>query len=113
MLLKTYKSLCFFTIATIFLIVSGCANAEKGEENQASSDSVGEEVNYEIIGIEPGTGIMDKTKVAFDEYGLNEDWSVKNSTGPVMTAELGNAIQDEKPIIVTGWNLIGSSRNMI
>ncbi len=82
---------------------SGCSSDKGEKEATSASTSVGDQVNYEIIGIEPGTGIMDKTKTAFDQYGLSDDWSVKNSTGPVMTAELGNAIEDKKPIIVTGW----------
>ncbi len=105
MLLKGYKSIYFLIMASILLLVGGCASAGENDETegQSSATSVGEKVGYEIIGIEPGTGIMDKTGDAFKEYDLSDDWSVKNSSGPVMTAELGDAIEDKEPIIVTGW----------
>lgn len=96
-----WKSLQLFIIAGALLLMTACASAE--EDSKSKTASTGEKVEYEIVGIEPGTGIMDKTEEAFKEYNLSEDWSVKNSSGPVMTSELGNAIEDQKPIIVTGW----------
>ncbi|MFS0861775.1 glycine betaine ABC transporter substrate-binding protein [Fredinandcohnia sp. 179-A 10B2 NHS] len=68
----------------------------------AGSGSVGESVEYEIIGIDPGAGIMKATASAIEEYGL-EDWSVVEGSGAAMTAALKKAYDKEEPIIITGW----------
>lgn len=107
MLLKNGKTVYFLSIMMLLLIVSACSseNEATGDANADSptNTSIGEQVDYEIVGIDPGTGIMDNTDVAFEEYGLEDNWSVLSSSGPVMTAELANAIENEEPIIVTGW----------
>lgn len=76
----------------------GTGNA--GNETEASA--VGKQVNYEIIGIDPGAGIMKATSQAIDTYGL-EDWTLIEGSGAAMTAMLDKAIKAEKPIIITGW----------
>ena len=57
----------------------------------------------EIVGIDPGAGIM---QIAQDEviptYEL-EDWDLHESSGPAMVASLEGAIDQEEPIVVTGW----------
>ncbi|SDO18731.1 glycine betaine ABC transporter substrate-binding protein [Alkalicoccus daliensis] len=97
---------------TSVLLLAACGNENNNaaedntgnnETEESSGESIGEQVNYEIVGIDPGTGIMDNAEIAIEEYGLDENWSVLSSSGPVMTSELGNAIEDEEPIIVTGW----------
>ncbi|CAM3877014.1 glycine betaine ABC transporter substrate-binding protein [Alkalicoccus chagannorensis] len=78
-------------------------NTNNNGEAEASGESIGEQVDYEIVGIDPGTGIMDNAEIAIEEYDLDENWSVLSSSGPVMTAELGEAIDNEEPVVVTGW----------
>jgi glycine betaine/proline transport system substrate-binding protein len=58
----------------------------------------------EIIGIDPGAGMMQQTETAIDNdvYGLSAMTLVEGS-GPTMTAALGQAIDNEEPIVVTGW----------
>nr|WP_199624542.1 glycine betaine ABC transporter substrate-binding protein [Paenibacillus alkalitolerans] len=70
----------------------------------AASDSgfVGDQVNYEIIGIDPGAGLMKATASAVEEYGLT-DWTLVEGSGTAMAAALDKAYEDKKPIIVTGW----------
>lgn len=77
-------------------------NSGDGEGDTASKKSVGEQVDYEIVGIDPGAGIMQATGKAIEEYGL-EKWDLLESSGAAMTAELKSAYEDEEPIIVTGW----------
>jgi glycine betaine/proline transport system substrate-binding protein len=83
-------------VVTTGLLVSGCARQE------ASSDFIGDQVNYEIIGIDPGAGIMKTTDKALKEYDL-KDWKLIEGSGTAMTAALDKAIKEKKPIIVTGW----------
>ncbi|MFS0824084.1 glycine betaine ABC transporter substrate-binding protein [Bacillus sp. 1P02SD] len=85
---------------TIGLAACGGGSEETG--NSSSSASVGESVDYKIVGIDPGAGIMKATGSAIEEYGL-EDWTLVEGSGAAMTAALKKAYDKEKPIIVTGW----------
>ncbi|WP_077329810.1 glycine betaine ABC transporter substrate-binding protein [Virgibacillus siamensis] len=88
------------TLALLFLIgLTACGEDEKVDENAF----VGDKVDYEIIGIDPGAGIMGQTNDVLSEYGLKEKWELTESSGAAMTASLDNAIDDKEPIIVTGW----------
>ncbi len=55
-----------------------------------------------IIGIDPESGIMKKTREAMGTYGLNNYELIKGSEVS-MTAELSNAIRKQRWIVVTGW----------
>jgi glycine betaine/proline transport system substrate-binding protein len=72
-------------------------------------DSLAEMKDYEeefdgrIVGIDPGAGIMQHTaEDTMPAYGL-EDWTLVESSGAAMTAELGSAIDKGEWIAVTGW----------
>lgn len=58
--------------------------------------------NHQIIGIDPGAGIMSATDKAIKEYNLK--LHLVSSSGAAMTAKLGAAIQRHQWIVVTGWN---------
>ena len=74
------------------------------EETGSSSDSVGEQLDYKIVGIDPGAGLMKLTiNDVIPEYGL-DDWEVVEGSGAAMTAALKKAYDKEEPIIVTGWS---------
>lgn len=60
-----------------------------------------DEFGGNIVGIEPGAGIMKATTEAIPEYGL--DYTLQDSSDPVMCAELDKAIGNEEWIVVTGW----------
>ncbi|MEK5443638.1 glycine betaine ABC transporter substrate-binding protein [Fredinandcohnia sp. FSL W7-1320] len=77
-------------------------NSDEAGTTSTSSASVGESVDYEIVGIDPGAGIMKATASAIEEYGL-EDWTVVEGSGAAMTAALKKAYDKEEPIIITGW----------
>jgi glycine betaine/proline transport system substrate-binding protein len=75
-----------------------------GEQTSSSPDSVGEQVDYKIVGIDPGAGLMNLTiNEIIPEYGL-DDWKVVEGSGAAMTAALKKAYDKEEPIIVTGWS---------
>lgn len=67
------------------------------------TDEIGASLDYTIIGIEPGAGLMMSTEKAFDEYGLREKWTLLESSSAAMTQQLEKAYADQKPIVVTGW----------
>jgi glycine betaine/proline transport system substrate-binding protein len=55
-----------------------------------------------IIGIDPESGIMKKTKEALREYGLY-NYRLISGSEVSMTAELSDAIRKQRWIVVTGW----------
>ncbi|MCZ0703310.1 glycine betaine/proline transport system substrate-binding protein [Natronobacillus azotifigens] len=55
-----------------------------------------------ITGIEPGAGVVQAAEDALDDYNL-DGWSVDPSSSGAMAVALGEAINNEEPIVVTGW----------
>ncbi|KKO51079.1 glycine betaine ABC transporter substrate-binding protein [Paenibacillus sp. DMB20] len=90
----------------VVLVLSACGqNGGDGKNAGSNNDgtkTVGEQVKHEIIGIDPGAGIMKATAAAIEEYGLS-DWKLVEGSGAAMTATLAKAIKNEEPIIITGW----------
>ncbi|MFZ3591170.1 glycine betaine ABC transporter substrate-binding protein [Bacillus sp. DJP31] len=91
-------------VTSVFALSMGLAACGGSEEGSDSSKSVGEQVDYEIVGIDPGAGLMKLTiDNVLPEYGL-EDWEVIEGSGAAMAAALKKAYDKEEPIIVTGWS---------
>ena len=57
--------------------------------------------NGEIIGIDPGAGLMSLTEEVVDTYDLELD--LRSGSGATMTAALSSAINNEEDVVVTGW----------
>lgn len=97
-MLKNKRIIIFLlAIAAVALaLASGCARKE------AASDFIGDQVKYEIVGIDPGAGLMKATAKAIQEYDL-QGWKLIEGSGTAMTAALDKAYKSKKPIIVTGW----------
>ncbi|MFG6667162.1 glycine betaine ABC transporter substrate-binding protein [Halomonas sp. HNIBRBA4712] len=55
----------------------------------------------EIIGIDPGAGLMGVTEEAVDTYDL--DLRLRSGSDATMVAALSNAINNEEDIVVTSW----------
>ncbi|SHM09052.1 glycine betaine ABC transporter substrate-binding protein [Vreelandella subglaciescola] len=55
----------------------------------------------QIVGIDPGAGIMRLSENVVDEYDL--DLNLQSGSGATMTAALKSAIANEESIAVTGW----------
>ncbi|WP_121664867.1 glycine betaine ABC transporter substrate-binding protein [Metabacillus litoralis] len=104
-----FKKLLGVTSAlTLTLGLAACGGNEtsgsESSESEGSTASVGEQVDYEIVGIDPGAGLMKLTiNDVLPEYGL-DDWEVVEGSGAAMTAALKKAYDNEEPIIVTGWS---------
>ncbi|WP_051217797.1 glycine betaine ABC transporter substrate-binding protein [Nocardioides insulae] len=57
-----------------------------------------------IIGIEPGAGLTKVTKESvMPEYGLDDDYTLVESSTQAMLTELGSAIDAKEDIVVTLW----------
>ncbi len=62
-----------------------------------------EKFGGEIIGIDPGAGIMSTTEKAMKEYDLEKNFKLVEGSGATMTGALANAIQRDEWVVVTGW----------
>jgi ABC-type proline/glycine betaine transport systems, periplasmic components len=76
---------------------------EESSIEDMNNEATGKSVGYEIIGIEPGAGIMQSTDAALKDYGLDGKWKLIESSSAAMATELQKAYEAKKPIIVTGW----------
>ena len=83
---------------TLSLGLAACGSNSANDPNA----SIGEQVDYEIIGIDPGAGLMKATNQAISDYEL-EDWTLVEGSSAAMTASLKKAYDKEEPIIITGW----------
>jgi len=95
-----------FSILAVLVIGTAIALAIlKGNTTPAPEDenSIGAQTDYEIIGIEPGAGLMALTSKAMEDYGLDQ-WNLFEGSSAAMVAELKKSYDAEKPIIVTGWS---------
>ncbi|MBP3040330.1 glycine/betaine ABC transporter [Bacillaceae bacterium Marseille-Q3522] len=95
--MKKILTLLFVFTLTIALAACGSNNSSKNADATA-----GEQVDYEIVGIDPGAGLMKAADKALSDYELS-DWKVVEGSSAAMTAALKKAYDKEEPIIVTGW----------
>ncbi|GAE93307.1 glycine betaine ABC transport system [Gracilibacillus boraciitolerans JCM 21714] len=69
-----------------------------------SIEDLKDQADQKITGIEPGAGVVDAAETAVEKYENLADWNVQTSSSGAMTTALGEAIDNEEPIIVTGWS---------
>ncbi|WP_010093717.1 glycine betaine ABC transporter substrate-binding protein [Ornithinibacillus scapharcae] len=63
-----------------------------------------DEADMKITGIEPGAGVVAASQRTLEEYDNLADWEVVTSSSGAMATALGEAIENEEEIIVTGWS---------
>jgi glycine betaine/proline transport system substrate-binding protein len=92
------------SILTLLVVVTAIvlvfSKDNKGNEN---ANGIGAQTDYQIIGIEPGAGLMKLTREAMKDYGLDK-WKLIEGSSAAMVAELKKAYSKKEPIIVTGWS---------
>lgn len=110
MMKSKWKKLGIITIAILALLAVGCSGnageegtTDSGNEGQTESDqSAAKALDDTIIGIDAGAGVVVAAEQAIEDYGL--DFTVQTSSAAAMTQALGDAIDNEEPIVVTGWS---------
>ncbi|HVH96704.1 MAG TPA: glycine betaine ABC transporter substrate-binding protein [Bacillus sp. (in: firmicutes)] len=90
-------------VAVLFIITAIILSIPKDDLENQNDLAIGTQTEYKITGIEPGAGLMQLTKTAIEDYGL-EDWQLIEGSSAAMVAELKKAINNKEPIIVTGWS---------
>jgi glycine betaine/proline transport system substrate-binding protein len=68
-----------------------------------SIEDLSDEAEQEITGIEPGAGVVQSAESALEDYDNLADWSVETSSSGAMATALGQAIENNEEIVVTGW----------
>lgn len=86
-----------FKGAKIGLVVPEYVDVNSIEELKTNKDKF----SGKIIGIDAGAGIMETTKKAVSEYGL--DMELMEGSEPAMLTMLKDAIDKKEPIVITGW----------
>ena len=87
------------------IFVTGCGEDSSQPKGNEAGDtiSIGEQVDYQIIGIEPGAGVTELSKNTLKEYENLNGWELVESSTGGMLSSLKQAIQNKEPIIITGW----------
>ncbi|MFZ3580530.1 glycine betaine ABC transporter substrate-binding protein, partial [Virgibacillus sp. DJP39] len=94
---------------SLSLVAAGCgADEEEATNDDKSSDKTeevnySEEMDYTITGIEPGAGVVKAAETAVADYESLAGWTVQTSSSGAMATALGEAVEAEEPIVVTGW----------
>lgn len=88
---------------TIGLAVPEYMDIDSLEDLRDNTNNVGDELDWKIVGIDPGAGEMEiAEQEVIPGYDL-DDWNLESSSDAAMTAELKDAIENEEPVIVTLW----------
>ncbi len=95
------KVLGLGAIALMAVSLVACANDNEKAKTDAEK-SIGESLDYQIIGIDPGAAMMTTTEKVIEEYELT-GWKLVSGSGATMTAALKKAYDKEQPVVVTGW----------
>ena len=100
MINNNWKKISVVAFSLVALTFVGCSN--KSVEKKSANSSIGEQVDYKIIGIDAGAGVVQSAEKAVKDYKL--DYNVQTSSGAAMTQALSDAIKKKEPIIITGWS---------
>ncbi|ASK62380.1 glycine/betaine ABC transporter [Virgibacillus phasianinus] len=90
------KKLGIIAGLSMSLVVAGC-----GQDEQ---QSVSEEMDYTITGLEPGAGQTELNNQAIEEYESLSGWNQQTSSTGAMLSEIDQAIQNKEPIMFTAWS---------
>ncbi|MBP1949332.1 glycine betaine ABC transporter substrate-binding protein [Virgibacillus litoralis] len=100
-----WKKLGIITGLSLSLVAAGCGEENEGGNEQAESGtSVSKEMEYTITGIEPGAGQTETNKKAIAAYDSLAGWKQETASSAAMLTALGNAIDNQEPIVVAAWS---------
>ncbi len=98
---RLLRGLTLMGISMLLIFLTACGTDESTENKD---ESYSEAVDFTITGIEPGAGITVTTEKAMEEYESLQGWELEQSSTAAMASELDTAMENEEPIIITGWN---------
>ncbi|WP_438272856.1 ABC transporter permease/substrate binding protein [Streptococcus huangxiaojuni] len=71
--------------------------------NIKSISDLTDQASSEIVGIEPGAGIMSGTEKALETYSNLSSWKLTPSSTGAMVTSLEQAIKNQQEIVITAW----------
>ncbi|AVR00388.1 glycine/betaine ABC transporter [Oceanobacillus iheyensis] len=92
---------------SLSLVAAGCGSDESndsGDGQAEASSNYSEEMEYQITGIEPGAGQTETNETAIEKYESLAGWEQETSSAAAMLTALGEAIDNEEPIVVAAWS---------
>jgi len=98
---KGIRRFLWIGVAAVLVLIAASIYQNMSKESGGENE-IGKLVDYRIIGIDPGSGLMKATSQAIQDYGLT-NWTLVEGSGTAMTAALDRAYKNQEPIIVTGW----------
>ncbi|MGH4051200.1 MAG: glycine betaine ABC transporter substrate-binding protein [Clostridium sp.] len=101
MIKNNWKKLSVVAFSIVALTFVGCSN-KTAEEAKTDDTSIGEKMDYKITGIDAGSGVVQASEKAVEDYKL--DYTVQTSSGAAMTQALADAYKNKEPIVITGWS---------
>ncbi|MFS0875576.1 glycine betaine ABC transporter substrate-binding protein [Solibacillus isronensis] len=102
--MNRFKTLGLTIGMSAALLLAACGDDTGSSDNSNNvTASIGEQVDYKIIGIEPGAGITGLSHDTLEQYENLEGWTLQESSTAGMIGTLDQAIRNEEPVIVTGW----------
>ncbi|HLR59036.1 MAG TPA: glycine betaine ABC transporter substrate-binding protein [Pseudogracilibacillus sp.] len=100
--IEVYESENFIDNATVSLAVPTYMEDVDSINDLKDNKDLGKSVDWEIIGIDPRTGIMKNTEKGLEDNDLDK-WELKEGTELSMLSELQEKYEKQAPIIITGW----------
>lgn len=97
--MKKSKYRRLLTMLPAAFLLLGCEAGESEEE----PEDVGEAMEHTIVGIEAGSGTTEMAADMLNDYDNLEGWELQTSSTAGMITSLEQAIENEEPIVVTGW----------
>ena len=96
-----WKRLGVIVVIALSLVVAGCGSDDGKTQAEGS---VSDEMDYTITGLEPGAGQTELNEEVIATYENLDGWKQDVSSTGAMLTELGDAINNEEPIIITAWS---------
>ena len=94
----TLKKLFGIGILASAAFLGACSDSESSD-----NQSLAEQVNYKVVGIEPGAGLTSLAETTLESYDNLKDWDLEISSTAGMLGSLDKAISNKEPIVITGW----------
>lgn len=102
---KSIKKILVASGLASLLLLSACSGSDTEESTENNIDTnYSDAVDYSITGIEPGAGIMIAAETALEDYEHLDGWDLVSSSSGAMATALETAIENEEPIVITGWS---------
>ncbi|MEK3766594.1 glycine betaine ABC transporter substrate-binding protein [Solibacillus sp. FSL K6-4121] len=102
--MKKFKTFGMTLGVSSALLLAACGDDTNGSSSEnGDNNNLSEQVDYTIVGVEPGAGLTGLSQDVLDEYENLEGWTLQESSTAGMLGTLEQAIRNEEPVIVTGW----------